>query len=113
MFMFACFYVSLQPLIVIPVILYIFVMIYARKIYRLTYCKKSLDGTNLIGKTMFNIIVILGPIMFVVGMIFFSSYSTHFKMWNIPNLITILLVIMIVIVPECYISNTDSWDVYL
>lgn len=95
--MFTCFYVSLQPLVAVSGVLQFFFMAYARRIYRLTYCKNSVEGTDMIGKIMLNIIFIMGSFIFLLGLMLFSSYSNNFNLslfYVIPFLITIVMIVI-------------------
>lgn len=72
MYLFACFYASLQPLVV-PVLGFgLFCMLYAQKfqIYRL--CKRPTPGNNEINTALYHFIF-AGPLLFAVGNILFTD----------------------------------------
>ena len=100
LFLFTCFFVTLQPFIVVFAILGLGLMYWAQKYSIFSRCKRPIPGTNLVNTAMFQLIY-LGPLFFTLGAL---SWSTFFpegvpKRGFIANIVCLCLSVLIFLLP--------------
>lgn len=68
---------------------------------------RPIPCSNTINKSMLNFIL-LGPLLFILGLMIFSSYSDHISCFSFPNIVTILVAIALIFVTKYYLNVDDN-----
>jgi len=98
--MFACFYVSLQPIVSLVAIVGIFLNYWTQK-YSLFYrYKRPVPGTDFINNALYQIIY-LGPLVYSLGSLTWANFDPKGGPPEslIPNLISLGISVFIILVP--------------
>lgn len=98
LFLFTCFFVSLQPIIVVFAIVGLVIMYWAQKYSILNRCKRPAPGLNSINTTMYQMIY-LGPAFYSIGSFCWSHFFKHNFIGIAPNLTAVILSGIIFLIP--------------
>jgi hypothetical protein len=100
LFLFTCFFVSLQPIISLFAIIGMGLMYWAQKHSLFNKMKRPIPGTNLINITMFQLII-FGSIIYSLGSLTWSNFMQGGipKTALLPNLIALGVSIAIFLLP--------------
>lgn len=97
MYLFACFYATLQPAVVGITAAGLILYYWSEKTYFLRFTKRPRKGTKEVNDYMFYI-VCLGPLCYTAGSVFWS-FDIYGPESKIPNLICFVLSIVIFFFP--------------
>lgn len=100
LFMFVCFFVSLQPIVSIIALLGYFLMYWVEKYCLFNREKRPVPGTDFINKAVYQV-VFLGPLMYSLGSLTWSNFDPNGIPPEaiIPNLIAVLFSVLLIILP--------------
>lgn len=98
LFLFTCFFMPLQPIIVVFAIAGLIMMFWAQK-YSLFYrCRRPIPGNKTVNTTMYTLIY-LGPLFFGIGSFCWSHFFETSFIGIAPNLTTCIIAAIIFILP--------------
>ena len=111
MFLFVCFFVSLQPVISLFAIMGYFLMYWGQKYCLFNRYKRPVPGTELINIAMYQLIYI-GPLMYSLGSLTWSNFFPDGipKYALLPNLIALGVSVVILLFPYNLIFNLAFAD---
>ena len=98
MFLFACFYASLQPIIVLIAAFGLFLMTYAQKISLYRLSKRPTPGDSDINSAMYYFIF-AGPLFYSFGSFCLDNIYGNFRHGIIPNTLAIIMSLFIFLAP--------------
>ena len=98
MFLFSCFYASLQPIIVIISAVGLFLMGYAQKFSLYKLSKRPIPGNNEINTGMYYFIL-AGPLCYSLGSYCLVNIFSNFRPGIIPNTLAIIISVLIFFIP--------------
>jgi hypothetical protein len=75
-FLFTCFFASLQPLIVPLAVAKFFLYYWIQKVVLYKICKRPIPGNNVINTAMYQLIF-LGPLLYTIGSICWSNLARY------------------------------------
>ncbi len=98
--MFACFYVSLQPICVFIALIGYLLMYWIQKYCMFYRYKRPVPGTDFVNQTVWQIIH-LGPLMYSLGSLTWSNFLPNGipEKAIIPNLIALGFSVLLILVP--------------
>lgn len=104
LFLFTCFFCSLQPIIILFAITGMLIMFWAQK-YSLFYrCRRPTPGSKLVNTTMYTMIY-LGPLFYSIGSFCWSNFFTAKFIGIAPNLTATIISAVIFIMPYRFIIH--------
>lgn len=104
LFLFTCFFVSLQPIISVFALVGMIMMYWAQKYSVYSRTKRPVPGTTAINTAMYQLIY-MGPLFFSLGNFTWSHFLTEEQDYDadparlIPNIISVALSVIIFILP--------------
>ena len=98
MFLFACFYASLQPIIVLIAAFGLFLMGLAQKMCLFWFRKRPTPGESDINTSMYYFIF-AGPLFYSVGSLLLANVYGDFKHGIIPNCLSIIISLFVLLAP--------------
>lgn len=98
MFLFACFYASLQPLVVPIIAGGLFLIYYAQKVSLLWFSKRPTPGSSEIN-TVMHYFIFAGPILFSIGSLCWTNILSSSSHGLIPNVLALLISVIIFFFP--------------
>lgn len=96
LFLFACFYASLEPLVVAITIVGLMIMYWSEKYILFNHCKKPIRGNNEINAAI-QLFIFVGPFVYTIGSFLWTEKASTLqtKFWNCISLfISVLIIIM-------------------
>lgn len=102
MYIFACFYASLQPLVVPLTIICFILMYFAEKVVLFKYSKRPVPGYNDTHEVMYWFIY-LGPLAYALGSFMWIDAYPGDYVAIIPNSIALIIGILIFVFPYSFI----------
>jgi hypothetical protein len=76
LFLFTCFFVSLQPIIPVFAILGLGMMYFAQRYSIYNRCKRPTPGNSIVNSTMYQLIYI-GPLLYSIGSLCWSNFMSN------------------------------------
>jgi hypothetical protein len=100
MFLFVCFFVSLQPIICVFALLGFFLMYWSQKYCLFNRYSRPVPGTDLINISMYQLIY-AGPLLYSIGSLTWSNFFPDGipKSALLPNLVAVGISILILLIP--------------
>ena len=100
LFMFVCFYVSLQPICAFAAILGYFIMYWVQKYCMLYRYRRPVPGSDFVNQAVWQIIH-LGPFLYSLGALTWSNFMPDGipERAIVPNLIALGFSVLLIVVP--------------
>lgn len=93
-----CFFVSLQPVIVVFAFFGMLIMYWAQKYCLYNRFKRPIPGNNTINTAMYQLIY-LGPMSYTLGSFCWSNFLDNTPSGQLPNIVAAIISIVIFILP--------------
>jgi len=98
LFLFTCFFASLQPIIVLFAISGMSLTYWAQKYSLFNRCKRPIPGNNVVNTAMYQLIY-LGPALYTIGSFCWSHFFKTDWIGVAPNLVAAILSGIIFLIP--------------
>jgi hypothetical protein len=100
LFMFVCFFVSLQPIIPIIALLGYLMMYWVEKYCLFNRYRRPVPGTDFINKAVYQLIF-LGPLVYTLGSLTWANFDPNGTPPEalLPNLLSLLFSVLLLILP--------------